>query len=227
VTVGVIVGVSVTVGVEVGVCVGVTVGVCDGGGTTMSMALAALPMPPFALKTGEVRLKNVVTNALTTFTENVQDTFGGMEALRSWMLLDPATATIVPPPHCPMSPLGVATTRGAVSTSLNPTPSSGVLMLGLVMVKVSAVGVLIGVDAGLNDLEIEGGKVGVPAPEGSGRARSNKPRPLSTLDVNATGTDLIFHPLPPRHRIPSPGWPESGVSMPQTARLPQSVWRSR
>ncbi len=51
----------------------------------------------------------------------------------------PAIAVIVPPPHEPVSPFGVATTRPAGSVSVKPTPVSAVPAFGLVSVKVSVV----------------------------------------------------------------------------------------
>jgi len=55
------------------------------------------------------------------------------------MLPDPAVAVIVPPPHLPVRPLGVETTRPAGKVSVKPTPVNVVEPLGLVMVKLSEV----------------------------------------------------------------------------------------
>ena len=50
-----------------------------------------------------------------------------------------ATAVIVPPPHVPDKPLGVATTKPAGSESVNATPVKDVLALGFVIAKVREV----------------------------------------------------------------------------------------
>ena len=50
-----------------------------------------------------------------------------------------ATAVIVPPPHVPDNPLGVATTKPAGNVSVNATPVKEVLALGFVIVKLKEV----------------------------------------------------------------------------------------
>ena len=50
-----------------------------------------------------------------------------------------AAAVIVPPPHVPDNPLGVATTKPAGNESVNATPVKDVLALGFVIAKVKEV----------------------------------------------------------------------------------------
>jgi len=74
-----------------------------------------------------------------TSTEKVQETPGARLAPLSSMVLEPGTAVMVPPPHPPVSPFGVATTRptGRMSVKLKPV-NVVELPVGLVTVKVSA-----------------------------------------------------------------------------------------
>ena len=73
------------------------------------------------------------------------------------MLPEPAVAVTVPP-HDPLRPFGVATTRFVGRVSVNATPvSATVLAAGLVMVKVSAETPLGTMAAGTNTLLITGG----------------------------------------------------------------------
>ena len=59
-------------------------------------------------------------------------------ALARLMLLEPATAVIVPPSHEPVNPLGVATTRPVGNVSVNPTPGNGANEFGFPTVKLRA-----------------------------------------------------------------------------------------
>jgi len=54
-----------------------------------------------------------------TLTENVQPAFATSDAPESEMLLEPAVAVTVAPPHVPDRPFGVATTSPAGKGSLN------------------------------------------------------------------------------------------------------------
>ena len=55
------------------------------------------------------------------------------------MVDEPATAVMVPPPHVPDKPLGVATTSPAGRLSVKLKPVNVVEVLGLLMLNVSAV----------------------------------------------------------------------------------------
>ena len=69
----------------------------------------------------------------------------------------PAFAVIVPPPHVPVSPLGVATTNPAGNESVNDTPVKELLALGFVIVKVKDVVVPTSMVPAPNVLVMEGG----------------------------------------------------------------------
>jgi hypothetical protein len=68
---------------------------------------------------------------------------------------------MVPAPHDPVRPFGVATTRPAGSVSPNPTPVSATVALGLLMVKVKVVVALRLILAAPNALERSGGPITV------------------------------------------------------------------
>jgi hypothetical protein len=74
-----------------------------------------------------------------TLTENVQDALAARVAPVRLALPLPGVAVMVPPPHEPVRPLGVATTSPAGNASMNATPTSAALALGLVIVKDSEV----------------------------------------------------------------------------------------
>src|SRR5262249_40150498 len=105
---------------------------------TVTEAVAVLPVPPLVDVTGPVTLVSRPVVVPITLTENVQLVLGAKVAPARLTLPLPAVAVMVPPPHDPDSPLGVATTRTAGSGSLNATPVSA-KPLGLVTVKDSEV----------------------------------------------------------------------------------------
>src|SRR5262245_20205405 len=82
-------------------------------GATTSVALAVLPVPPLAEVTGELVLVSTPTVVLVTLIENVQDPAAARVAPERLTLPLPAVAVMVPPPHEPVRPLGVATTSPA------------------------------------------------------------------------------------------------------------------
>src|SRR5262245_35253664 len=108
------------------------------GTLTVTEALAVLPVPPLVDVTGPVVLVSRPVVVAVTLTENVQLVLGARVAPERLTLPLPAVAVMVPPPHDPDSPLGVATTSPAGNGSLNATPVSA-KPLGLVMVKDSEV----------------------------------------------------------------------------------------
>src|SRR5579864_4341528 len=95
-----------------------------GAAVTPKFAVAALPLPALADVTGVVVFVRSPGNVAFTFTLNVHDALGDRVAPDKLTLLDPATALMLPPPHDPVKPLGVATTRPPGSASVNPTPVS-------------------------------------------------------------------------------------------------------
>jgi len=77
----------------------------------------------------------------TTFTEKVQEPPAAIVPPERLTTEKPETVpvVIVPAPHDPVSPFGVATVKPAGRVSPNPTPVSATVALGLVIVKVSVV----------------------------------------------------------------------------------------
>src|SRR5215471_16012966 len=124
---------------------------------TTSVALAVLPVPPLVEVTAEVVLVSAPAVVLVTLTENVQDPAAARVAPERLTLPLPAVAVMVPPPHEPVRPLGVATSSPAGNGSLNATPVSAVEALGLLIVKVSAVVPPAEIDPGAKLLAIAGG----------------------------------------------------------------------
>src|SRR5215471_3045442 len=77
--------------------------------------------------------------APVAFTENVHEAPAASVAPERLMLFDPAMAMMIPPPHEPVSPFGVETTRPAGRVSVNASPVRDVAVFGFASVKVSAV----------------------------------------------------------------------------------------
>src|SRR5215470_11473964 len=95
-----------------------TVGCC--GWFTVRVAEAVLPVPVSFENIGAVVLTSAPKTgglAVVTCTENAQDEFAGSVAADSLTVLPPIPAEIIPPPHEPESPLGVATISPAGSVS--------------------------------------------------------------------------------------------------------------
>ena len=92
-----------------------------------------------------------------TLTANVHDALPASVAPDRLMLPLPGVAVMVPPPHEPLEPLGVATTRPAGRVSLKPTPLRELEPLGLLTVKESEVLAPTLIEAAPNDLLIDGG----------------------------------------------------------------------
>jgi hypothetical protein len=126
------------------------------GAVTVMVAVAVLAVPPSV----EVNAPDVLflTPAVVpvTFTANVHDPLAASVAPDKLMVPVPCVAVIVPPPHEPLSPFGVATTNPDGRLSLNPTPDNEG-EFGLVIVKLSDVVPFNGIDAAPNALEIDGG----------------------------------------------------------------------
>jgi hypothetical protein len=160
VLVSVFVGVldGVLVGVFVGVLVGVLVGVFVGvavGASTLTVALAVLPVPPFVEETVTL-LFFVPAVEPSTFTENVQLPPAASVAPERLTVEEPAKAVIVPPPQLPVRPLGLATTNPAGRLSVKAMPVRVVPVLGLSIVKLKVVVPFNGMLAAPKDLLITG-----------------------------------------------------------------------
>jgi len=121
-----------------------------------------LPLPPSVDVTFVVTLLFVPVLVPVTFTENVQLAPVPSVAPERETVPEPAAAVMVPPPHDPDKPFGVATAKPEGRVSVKPTPDSDALRFGLFSVKLSQVEPPTGMVCAPNDFEIEGGAV-VPA----------------------------------------------------------------
>ncbi len=106
---------------------------------TVKLADAVLPVPPSFELTLPVVLFLVPSLAPVTFTEKVHDALAASVAPDKLILPEPAVAVIVPPPHEPFSPFGVATTSPDGSVSVTVTPLTEEPLLGLLIVKLKLV----------------------------------------------------------------------------------------
>src|SRR5262249_20413016 len=118
------------------------------------------------------------------FTLNVHEALAASVAPARLTVPLPAVAVIVPPPHVPVSPLGVATTNPAGKVSVNATPFNAVALFGLVMVNDNVVLPFTAIDVGLNDLAIDGGPITISV--------AVVVLPVASVDV--TVTLLFFTP---------------------------------
>ncbi len=94
-----------------------------------------------------------------TFTEKVHELLAANDAPDKLITFVPCVAVIVPPPHVPVSPLGVEIIRPAGKVSLNPIPLSAVIVLLFWMVKLRLVEPFSGMLAAPKDLIITGGPI--------------------------------------------------------------------
>jgi hypothetical protein len=140
-----------------GIVVGLKALAIDGGATTVSVSVAVLPVPPLVEDTAPEVFVNAPAVPPFTLTTTVQELFTATLPPVRLMLLPPAVAEAVPP-QLLVKPFGVATTKPAGSVSLNATPlCATALATGLVMVKVSVLVPLSGIEWGLNALAMDGG----------------------------------------------------------------------
>ena len=111
------------------------------GALTSIVAVAWLPEPPSLEVTVPVVLTLCPPLVPTTFTENVQELPAAIVPPERLTTEKPETVPVVmvPAPHDPVSPFGVATVRPAGNVSPNPTPVNATVAFGLVMVKLSVV----------------------------------------------------------------------------------------
>jgi hypothetical protein len=139
--------------------VGLKALVVAGGATTTMLAEAVPPVPPSVEITLPVVLFFVPAAVPVTFTAKLQEALAASVAPERLITFVPWVAVIVPPPHVPVCPLGVETTRPAGRVSLNPTPVSVVVVLLFWMVKLSEVEPFSGMLAAPNDLLMAAGPV--------------------------------------------------------------------
>lgn len=90
-------------------------------------------------------------------TENVQDPLAVSVAFARLIVAVPLAAVIAPPPHVPVRPLGLDIFSPPGSESLNPIPVSDWVKLGLLIVNVSVVAPLSGIEEAPKTLVIVGG----------------------------------------------------------------------
>ena len=109
-----------------------------GTASTSTLALDVLPVPPLVELT--VTLLDFVPEVVpVTSTEKLHDAPPARVAVAKLTKLVPAVAVIVPPPHEPVKPLGVETTKPETRLSVKLTPVSEILALGLVIAKLRVV----------------------------------------------------------------------------------------
>src|SRR5438034_1192415 len=125
------------------------------------LAVAVLPSPASTEVTFEVTLFFAPPVVAVTLTVNVHEAPAARAAPDKLMLPDPAAAVMVPAPHAPVRPFGVATKRPAGRLSVKPTPVSVVDVFAFVMVNVREAVPLIGMRAAPNALLIAGGNATV------------------------------------------------------------------
>jgi len=88
--------------------------------------------------TSLVILRKLPVDVASKFTLKLQVVFAPSNAADRLTTPDPAVAVMVPPPHAPDNPLGVATTSPAGSVSVKPIPGR-LNTFGLVIVNVRGV----------------------------------------------------------------------------------------
>ena len=124
---------------------------------TCSEADAVPPAPASVDVILPVTLFIAPTAFAVTLTENVQEALAARVAPESAMVLEPATALIVPPPQPPLSAFGLATSSPPGNVSLKPIPESVEAEFGFVIVKPNDVEANCGSEATPNAFAIVGG----------------------------------------------------------------------
>ena len=112
---------------------------CWLGPTTVICADAVPPFPASVEVTALVTLFCAPAPVPVTFTAKVQEALAPRLAPDKLTLFEPAAPTIVPPPHVPVSALGVATVSPDGNISVKPTPLREIAALGFDRLKVSVV----------------------------------------------------------------------------------------
>jgi len=99
-----------------------------GGENTVTVAFAVFPAPAVVEVTATLLFCTPAVVPVT-FTEKVHEVLVGKVVPARLTTVAPEAAVIVPPPHEPVRPLGVDTTRPAGKVSLKLTPVSVVVVL--------------------------------------------------------------------------------------------------
>lgn len=92
-----------------------------------------------------------------TFKEKLHESPASSDAPARLMLFDPSVKVMVPPPHAPLKPSGVETTKPAGNVSLNAIPVNP-LAFGLVRLKLRLVLPFNGIWLAPNAVVIVGGE---------------------------------------------------------------------
>src|SRR5215470_15731142 len=135
----------------------------EGGATTEMEAVAGPPVPALLELTLPVVLVLSPAEVPVTFTEKVHEPPAAIVPPESVTTDVPDTVPVVmvPAPHEPVRPFGVATINPVGKLSLKATPVSATVALGLVMVKLSEVVPFNGIVNAPNCLAIDGGPITV------------------------------------------------------------------
>jgi hypothetical protein len=133
----------------------------EGGATTMTLADAVPPVPPCVEVTAPVVLFCAPAAMPVTFTLKLHEPLCAIVEPARVTTFVACVAVIVPPPHVPVRPLGVETTRPAGSVSVNAMAARLCVVLLFWMVKVSEVVPFNGIEAAPNALMITGGPITV------------------------------------------------------------------
>jgi hypothetical protein len=126
----------------------------EGGATTVTEALAVLPVPPFAELTFPVKLSCAPAVIPVTVTLKVQVPLAAIVAPLNEITRVAAVVVSVPP-HCAEDESTIDKPAGRVSE--NAAPVNAAPLLGFVIVKPSVVEVFNAIVAAPNDFAIEGG----------------------------------------------------------------------
>ena len=130
--------------------------VIEGGERTIKVAVEVFPVPPLVEFTWTLFV-SVPLAVARTLTLKLHEPLAAIVAPDKLTMPLAAAAVIVPPPHVPLSPLGVATTNPAGKLSVNATPVKEALALGFVIVKLKDVVPLRAMVPAPNVFVIEGG----------------------------------------------------------------------
>jgi hypothetical protein len=121
------------------------------------LAEAVPPVPDSVAVIFPVVLLFIPMLVAVTLTEKEQTPLAAIDPAAREIPPEPGFAVIIPRPHVPVSPLGVATTSPAGRLSVNPTPVRPIPLLGFVIVNVRVVLAFTGIVAAPKALTIVGG----------------------------------------------------------------------
>jgi hypothetical protein len=161
-----------------------------GGGTTVRLALDVFPVPPF-VELSVTRLFFDPAVVPVTFTLKVQEDPAATGPPDRVTLPLPGTAVIVPPPHEPVSPFGVATDKPDGRLSVNAASVSVTAAIaGWVIVKLRLVVPLNGILAAPKDLPIVAGAVTIKWTS-SKPATEARPAPTGAIALKRTRRAVV------------------------------------